>query len=229
MIDNALRLEQMADLGWGWSVQNDGLSTLGAWIEYLAMGQRHLRSLSDISNVSFSDCEPVREFPQWPGKRHYDGSLWMASTRTSVPFESLNERSCLMELDRRGDVEAVSSQPLWIKWNDASGTRHAPDYFVKLHGDHGVLVDVKDRRRVADPKVVLQFDRTAQLCAEVGWGYGVFLGNSVTRDANLRFLRRYRDPRWTSELGSFDVPRTPISLREAAESLGTAARIGDRL
>lgn len=219
VIDDALRLDQM-DLGWGWSVEGEACSSHEVWIEYQSMGQRHLRALPDVGSVNFTECLPVRDFPQWPGKRHYDGALWMASTGTSVAFESLNERSFLMELDRRGDVMAVSSQPMWIKWDDARGSRHAPDYFVKLRGDHSVVVDVKSRHQIADPKVVLQFDRTAQLCAEAGWGYAVYLGNSVTRDANLRFLRRYRDPRWAAELGTFDVPSSPVHLRQAVKELG---------
>lgn len=213
------RLGRM-DFGWGWSTQTGETTLPAASVEYQMLGQRHRRAIADAGGVDFAVCDPIRQFPAWKGKRHYDGSLWMASTGSSVPFESLTERSCLMELDRNGDVEAVSSQRMWIRWADERGLSHVPDYFVRLRHGLSVVVDVKLAKHLEDSDTILKFDRTAQICAEFGWGYAVFRGNHPVRDANLRFLRRYRDPRWDAELGQYTPPSSPMELRDAVVALG---------
>jgi hypothetical protein len=41
-------------------------------------------------------------------------------------------------------VRAVSSQPFWLHWSDGGRMRrHAPDFFARLAGGRGVVIDVR--------------------------------------------------------------------------------------
>lgn len=166
-------------------------------IEFQREGTRLELDVEDVVDVAFERCDPVRSFPAWPGKRNYEGLCWMSRVGVSVPFESLAERACLIELDRLADVAAVASQPMWIRWDGSRPARHAPDYFVRRSDGRAVLIDVRPADRI-DDAARAQFDRTARLSARLGWGYVVFDGSSPVREANLRFLMRYRDSRWNA-------------------------------
>ncbi|WP_162247476.1 TnsA-like heteromeric transposase endonuclease subunit [Microbacterium sp. Root553] len=162
---------------------------------FVLADSRRLMDARDVSEIPFELCSPVREFSTWQGKRHHSGALWMSKTGRHVVFESLAERTFLLELDRTVGVDAVSSQPMEIQWVGSSTSRHTPDYFVRMIDSPPVLVDVRPLKRI-DDVARAQFDRTAEFCARLGWSYTVYALDSVVRDANLRFLSRYRDPRW---------------------------------
>lgn len=68
-----------------------------AHVLYRLRGSRLEVDVRDMAGIPFEDCDPVRDFPTWPRKRHYSGRFFMQSTRTHVPFESLVERSFLIE------------------------------------------------------------------------------------------------------------------------------------
>lgn len=99
-----------------WLAAIDGTNALAATIEFSRHGLLQHADPVDVARVMFEDADPVREFPSWPGKRNFEGKLWMASTAQHVPFESFWERSFLTSLDRPGDVVGVASQPMWIRW-----------------------------------------------------------------------------------------------------------------
>lgn len=179
-----------------WHIPHDTRDAGLCRVEYGLHGVRRETDAADADDVPFEICDPVRSFPAWPGKRHYSGLLWMERSRRQVPFESLAERLCLIELDRTPGVALVSSQPMWIKWGGDAGGEHAPDYFVRFDDGSAAVVDVRPLARI-DEAAREQFDRTAALCREIGWGYAVYAPESEIRDANLRFLMRYRDKRWT--------------------------------
>ncbi len=166
-------------------------------VEFKLGAQRVDIDAADAADVSFERASAVRSFPAWKGKRHYSGLLWLDRLRQHVEFESLAERLCLIELDRETQVAAVSSQPMWIRWCDGTSRAHAPDYFARLHDGGAVVIDVRPERRI-DERARCQFDRTAVFCEERGWRYVVYAEDSRVRDANLRFLLRYRHPHWRS-------------------------------
>lgn len=168
---------------------------------------------ADVDDVAFENCGPVRDFPSWPHKRFYSGRFWMAQTRRHVAFESLAERLCLLELDRIAGVKAVSSQPMWIDWSGTASVRHAPDYFVRAVDGTATLVDVRPLTRI-DDAAQRQFDLTAAFSIARGWRYLVYAPDSTTRDANLRFLLRYRDKEW----------RTARRGKSASGSISTIAQ-----
>lgn len=183
------------DLETTWTPTAESSSEERARIEFQFGTARHELDVVDVADLAFEDGSPVRIFPAWPGKRNYDGSFWMSRTARSVPFELLEERAFLIELDRCPDVVGVSSQPMWIRWSSGVAASHAPDYFVRLSDGRSVLVDVRPTKRI-DERAKEQFNRTSWLCARLGWRYVVWGGASPIREANLRFLMRFRDPRW---------------------------------
>ncbi|MBF0816255.1 TnsA-like heteromeric transposase endonuclease subunit [Microbacterium paludicola] len=192
-------------------------------VEFELDGKRLELDAVDVSELPFERATAVREFPAWRGKRHYSGSLWMEGVRGHVAFESLAERLCLIELDRDPRVTGVASQPMWIRWGDGSPREHAPDYFVRLSDGTGALIDVRPRERIDDAARV-QFDRTAIFCRIQGWRYAVYAPDSPIRDANLRFLLRYREPRWRSA----EITARAAGFRGALGALADVIDDGDR-
>lgn len=174
-------------------------------VEFSLDGVRTERDALDVARVPFERCAPVRSFPSWPHKRHYSGHHWLQRLDMHVPFESLAERTFLLELDRWPVVAGVSSQPMWIAWPRA-GRKHAPDFFVRLADCTGFVVDVRPLERI-DDRAREQFDRTARFCQAAGLRYGVYSPESLARDANLRFLMRYRDPKWRDPRALASLPR----------------------
>jgi len=125
-----------------WLAAIDGTNTLTATIEFSRHGLVQHIDPVDAARVAFEDADPVREFPSWPGKRNFEGKLWMASTGQHVPFESFWERAFLTSMDRTGDAVGVSSQPMWIRWRSPKRS-HAPDYFVRRSDGTALLTDVR--------------------------------------------------------------------------------------
>ncbi|MCK2022701.1 TnsA-like heteromeric transposase endonuclease subunit [Microbacterium sp. kSW2-24] len=204
-----------------WDVPQNSLADEGAVrVAFVLDGRRREADAGDIDELPFELCEPVRAFPSWRLKRHYSGSLWMSTLKRHVVFESFAERAFLLELDRSERLLAVASQPMVIRWVGAEPSEHTPDFFVRLQGGRGVLVDVRPAELI-DDRARQQFDRTARFAGTHGWAYAVHQGFSRVRDANLRFLSRYRDPRW--DFG--EPPELPTGALGSLRDL--AARLDD--
>ena len=197
-----------------------GVGVTRARVEYRLDGVQLELDAVDCDHVPFERGDPVRTFPSWRLKRHYDGYHWMGALGLSIGFESLTERSCLIELDRTPGVVAVASQPMWIRWVTPDGLReHCPDYFVRLDDGTAVLMDVKPAAQI-DDEVRAQFDMTAHFAAERGWWYVVYVvyvAESQIREANLRFLAQFRDSASAEELPR--LPEDGLSLVEVAALL----------
>jgi len=199
-----------------WSVPEGAPSpALGCRVEFEIDGVRRELDAADVVEVRFENCGAVRKFPAWRGMRHYPGALWMVRLGRHVAFESLTERACLLELDRSAEVVAVSSQPMWIRWSDGPPHEHVPDYFARLADGTGVVIDVRPAHRI-DEAARCQFDATAVLCARQGWRYVVYAPEGTTRDANFRFLSRYRHQSWATDMAESKLEGFSGSLREAA-------------
>ncbi|GEC76811.1 hypothetical protein GCM10010213_29370 [Microbacterium maritypicum] len=150
------------DLTQQWPVPpSPGVDRKRARVEYRLDGVQLELDAVDCDDVPFERGDAVRSFPSWRLKRHYDGYHWMGALGTSIGFESLTERGCLIELDRTPGVVSVASQPMWIRWTTTDGPRgHYPDYFVRLDDGRAVLMDVKPAAQIKDD-VREQFDMTA--------------------------------------------------------------------
>lgn len=201
-----------------WQVPLGTSATGPCRVKYDLAGRRIEADAVDVDDVPFERCAPVREFPAWRGKRHYSGLLWMDRSGQHVPFESLAERTCLIELDRTPGVSCVSSQPMWIQWGGARSAQHVPDYFVRRADGSSMVIDVRPRARI-DEKAAHQFDRTAALCRDRGWDYAVYAPESEVRDANMRFLMRFRARAWRSPEAESTVRGVTGSIESVARSL----------
>ena len=100
-----------------------------------------------------------------------------------------------MLLDFDPAVTAVSSQPFWLHWKDGRRSRrHAPDFFARLAGGTGVVIDVRADDRI-EPADAEAFEVTARACAAAGWEFRRVGVIDPVLAANVRWLSRYRHPR----------------------------------
>lgn len=166
-----------------------------AQVEFKQRGVVMRRDVADVKDVAFDAVEPIRDSPNYPHKRHYTGYYWAATTQAHVWFESLYERSALMQLDRDMNVGGIAAQPMRFHWIGGPPHHHTPDFFIRFRHGFGLVVDVKPHRfiKAAD---VEKFARTEQLCARLGWDYRVVKDISEGEARNLRFLSGYRYARW---------------------------------
>lgn len=208
-----------------WLDAIDETNALAATIEFSRHGLVQQADPLDAAGVAFEDADPVRGFVSWPGKRNFEGRLWLSSTGQHVPFESFWERTFLIALDRTGEATGVSSQPMWLRWRSPKRS-HAPDYFVRRADGSGLLVDVRPKELIA-PDDEAKFELTRRLAAALGWSYLVFDELPGATQANLRFLMRYRDPAW---LDGVDITSLNLAgrmtLAALAQHLNTVARSG---
>lgn len=182
----------------------DGINALAATISYSLHGHVIETDPVDAAQVRFEDADPVRQFISYPHKRYFEGKFWLASTDEHVPFESFWERSFLASLDRTGRARSVTSQPMWIHWREPKRS-HAPDYFVRQSDGTALLVDVRERSNIEPPDAA-KFELTRRMALALGWQYLVFDDLPGATQANLRFLTRYRDPRWLEGIDLTALP-----------------------
>jgi hypothetical protein len=196
----------------------------GVELEFAGAGRVRLE---DCGSVRVEDAGPVRSFCWSRDQQHFPGWWWLAATGRHVGYESRLERDHLMLLDFDPAVRAVSSQPFWLYWNDSRRSRrHAPDFFARLDGGAGVVIDVRPDDRIG-PADAEAFDVTARACEAAGWEFRrVGVIDSVLA-ANVRWLSRYRHPRCAGRpeiadalCGAFATP--------ACLSAGVSA-VGDNL
>lgn len=156
----------------------------------------YYRLTSELSSVRFEDHRPVRRFPVYPGKRAHEGNYWFTRSQRHVRCESRFEFIALMLLDFCGQVVAVASNPFWILWpKGARPQRHAPDFFARLRDGTALVVDVHPQALI-DAEVAVRHERTQQVCAQLGWGYGVFAAIDPVVERNILVLNGFGHPRF---------------------------------
>lgn len=183
----------MADAAVEWAQSTAGLVELD-FVDAVGAGRR-LR-LSSCVGVRFEDVRPVRVF-RWSRRlEHFPGWWWTATTARHVGFESWLERDHVRMLDFDRTVVGIASQPFWLHWEGEQGRRrHAPDYFARRADGTGVVIDVRADDRIEDADAEA-FEVTALACSFLGWEFRrVGVVDSVL-NANLRWLARYRHPRY---------------------------------
>ena len=120
-------------------------------------------------------------------------------------------------------VRSFSAQPFWLLWGSGGKTRrHAPDFFVRLAGGGGVVVDVRADDPIA-PEDAEAFEVTAAACELVGWGYRLVGVLDPVLAANVRWLAGYRHPRCLRaehRAGLLEVFTRPAPLLAGAEAVG---------
>lgn len=137
-------------------------------------------------------ASPWRTFRWYKGQRHYSGSYWAATAGDHVIYESRLELTRLLYADFDTDVDAIVAQPFLLKAQVGGQTRrHVPDYLLCGRGVP-VVVDVKPRHRLADPKVAEALGWARRAVEARGWAYEVWCEPPPDELANVRFLAGYR-------------------------------------
>jgi hypothetical protein len=159
----------------------------------VAGGAWQREPLTSCGGIRFEEVLPARPFRFEKGLRSFAGWWYFGTTGTHVGFESWLERDHLMLMDFDPDVQAVSSQPFWLRWLDSAGRsrRHAPDFFARKAGGTGMVVDVRPDGRIP-VRDAETFAVTAGACEAAGWEYRRAGDLDPVLVANVRWLSRYR-------------------------------------
>ena len=108
-------------------------------------------------------------------------------------YESRLELARLLMADQNVQVTGVVGQPFLMQGQDGRRLRrHVPDFMLFMADDSLLIVDVKPRDRLADPKVAAQFAWARAVFKSVGWRFEVWSGADPSLLANLRWLAGYR-------------------------------------
>lgn len=125
--------------------------------EQLASGRpiRH-RPIEQFDLKDFDDRYlPVRESANYRQRGNRIGHLWMASLDKLIAFESLLEKSILMDLDRNPSVKRVWSQPFRVDGFDENrGGRYVyptPDLLIEHKDGTLEVAEVKPSASVSHP------------------------------------------------------------------------------
>ena len=109
-------------------------------------------------------------------------------------YESRLELARPLYADFDPCVNRIVAQP-FLSSTEINGRvrKHIPD-FLLITDTGAVVVDVKPRHRLADPKVSSTFAWTRTIVTAQGWRYEVATEPPVIELANIRFLAGYRRP-----------------------------------
>lgn len=155
-------------------------------------GQEQTLELRCVGSDALADAAPWRRFRWVKGQKHYSGTYWSATEHGHVIYESRLELARLLYADFDSSVNRIVAQPFLLKGDIGGQTRkHIPD-FLLITGTGAVVVDVKPRHRLADPKVSSTFSWTRAVINARGWRYEVASEPPVIELANIRFLAGYR-------------------------------------
>ena len=181
-------------------------------------------------DVAFERALPWRKAHNYPQRRNYEGLYWCAGTQAHVWYESMTERSSLMFLDHTQLITAIAAQPMRIVFAD--GGWHVPDYFALIGARTRVLYDVKPQELI-DSDVQTQIDKTAVVCAQIGWKYQVLHDLPLVFGQNLEWLAGFRHP-WNAmpddqRLRLLIELRQPCTLARALSSLSPEAPVRSQI
>lgn len=153
-------------------------------------------ALSEARTVDFTQTRPVHQSVAYPRRRNIEGRHWMATTRTSVTFESMLERDFLIWADWTPNIVDVWPQPFDLLW--PRGTQkhksHVPDYALALTKHRLRVVDVRAASLLGS-RAEEQFALTREACKTAGWEYEVWKGMPEPEAGRIRWLSGYRTDR----------------------------------
>jgi hypothetical protein len=154
--------------------------------------------MRDVTSAMMRDAVPWRTFRMRYGQPHYSGTYWCATVDDHVIHESRLELSRLMVADFDPSVHHIVAQPFMMRTRIGGRIRrHVPDYYLGTD-DGFVVVDVKPRDRLDDPKVAATFAWTREIAEAAGWTFEVACEQPRPYIDNVRFLAGYRRSRYVS-------------------------------
>jgi hypothetical protein len=196
-------------------VASAGLEEVEA--RFVAESGQVITTLGKVDAAEVVHGRPVRTIPAY-GQRSRPGVLWVATTGTHVPYESLLERDRLLMADFDPVVRGIAVQPLALSGRDGQTLRrHVPDMLLERADGTYLLVDVKPARLCSMPDAAAVLNWTGRLCADKGWGYEVWSGADPVLLGNLRFLAGFRRRRYLDEValhGTVRAARTGMTIVE---------------
>lgn len=122
-----------------------------------------------------------------------------------VQFESWNERTLLLRLDRDPNVKDYASQPEVFEYVDPQGKKHqyTPDFIVWQVNNQTEIHEVSTSQQRKRSNIYQREMAGERICRERGWLYIVHTEKSLPRGtelANLLALYRYRPSCYTNQL-----------------------------
>ncbi|PEG33170.1 transposase [Mycolicibacterium agri] len=166
-----------------------------------------------------SAAAPWRTFRWYRGQKHYSGTYWSSTEQSHVIYESRLELARLLYADYDEAVRRIVAQPFLLKAKVGRRVcRHVPD-FALLTKQGPLIVDVKPRARLSDPRIGATLDWTRQLVEGRGWCYEVWSEPPVTELSNVRFLAGFRQRRCFDVTLLDEVRDRDLSGRTLGEAL----------
>ena len=95
----------------------------------------------------------------------------------------------LMQIEHTMSIAAIASQPCCFLLRGEMA--HYPDYAVKTSDAATIVIDVRSMK-FTTPRDIVKFNRTAQVCDRLGWGYTVIEPLLGYEERNLVWLAGYR-------------------------------------
>lgn len=155
--------------------------------------------LSKAEAAMLDDVAPWRTFRMYYGQPHYSGTYWSATEHAHVIYESRLELCRLLLADFAPDVKRIVAQPFLMQTViRGKHRRHVPDYFLDTD-DGPVVVDVKPRLRLDDPKVIETFAWVRHAVESKGWRFEIACEPPPVMMENVRYLAGYRRRQYVSE------------------------------
>jgi hypothetical protein len=188
-------------------------------------------AMSKAEPAMLDDAVPWRTFRMIFGQTHYSGAYWSATEAAHVIYESRLELSRLLLADFDPDVTHIVAQPFLMRAKvDGVRRRHIPDYFL-MTCKGPIVVNVKPRDKLDDPKVVDTFAWVQSALASRGWRHEIASEPPPILLENVRFLAGYRrrpyvSPSALEELRDMDLEGITFgdALRRVNASPPPAAR-----
>lgn len=163
---------------------------------------------------------PSRTGYTYPGRVNHEGLYIVGQTGQQVWYESMTEYEALMLIEHTMSVTSVASQPCCFLFR--GGTAHYPDYALTSADNHTIIVDVRDLD-FTGLRELSSFNRSAQLCDQLGWGYMIIEPLFGHFRHDLIWLAGYRHsiaaPDHSLRARILDAARSPIGLMKLARLL----------
>jgi hypothetical protein len=158
-----------------------------------------------------------------PSERSIVTYWWAATTRSLVGCRSMDRLTMAMVLDFHPGVVDLSAWSAKLLWKDRGRQRTlVPDFFVRTAAGATVVV-VCPPATGPSQRWATQQDVLRQACAEAGWQVGVPRLPTPLALANLRWMARYRHPRYSNrdvELSLLAAFAEPQPLQQGVRATG---------
>ncbi|MFE7092961.1 TnsA-like heteromeric transposase endonuclease subunit [Streptomyces erythrochromogenes] len=175
------------------------------------------------AGIRLTEGEPVWVPLRHRSERSIVTYWWAATTGRHVGCRSLERLSMAMLLDFHPNVTEFSAWTARLEWRERSRVRRfVPDFFARTAAGATVVVACPPASGPSS-RWLRQQEVLKQACAEAGWQLGSPRLPQPAALANLRWVSRYRHPRYGDaavEGALREVFREPTGLWEGIQAAG---------